>query len=205
MTDTTGVAGSVIYSIKQTGALELTAIITALIYVVLATKASKWCWIFGIISSAIYTWFNYSLTYYYDAGLSVYYVVIGFYGWYEWTRKTKEDSSGLKIKTAGLKTNFLLLLIGVAATIVLGYVAKKYTPSTRPYFDASLASFSLIATWMTTKKLLDNWIYWVIIDAGYVILYSYSHKPSTALLMFVYTIIAIFGYFRWKKEMRSSV
>ncbi|HTL82703.1 MAG TPA: nicotinamide riboside transporter PnuC [Bacteroidia bacterium] len=204
MNDSTRVFFSVLSSIKETGALELTAIITALIYVVLATRANKWCWIFGIVSAAIYTWFNYSLTYYYDAGLSIYYMVIGFYGWYQWSAKKEKGKDELIIHFGGMKINVISILIGIIATIILGYLAKMYTPSTRPFFDASLTSFSLIATWMTTKKMIENWIYWVIIDAGYTILYFYSHKPSTALLNLIYTIIAIFGFFRWRKEMRSS-
>ncbi|HEU4717536.1 MAG TPA: nicotinamide riboside transporter PnuC [Bacteroidia bacterium] len=216
MKDSTGVLFSVFSSIRQTGFPELIAIITALIYVVLAARANKWCWIFGIVSSAIYVWFFFVLTYYYDAFLNVYYVVIGFYGWYAWTRKKAETEESLPIYSADKRTLLLLIATGAAATLLLGWGGPRLAsffaeifhadvpPFKRPYVDAMLTSFSLVATWMTTRKMIENWIFWVVIDAGYVIVCLISERPSTALLMFIYTIIAIFGYFRWKKTMPSG-
>ena len=83
------------------------------------------------------------------------------------------------------------------------FFKRRYTDSPLPYFDAALTSFSLVATLLTTQKILENWIFWVVIDAAYIIIYWNRSLPFTAILFFIYTFIAAYGYFKWRKKLKA--
>jgi nicotinamide mononucleotide transporter len=184
---------------------EWIAIVTALIYVVLAAKENSWCWIFGIVSAGIYTWFNFSLGLPMDAWLSVYYCIVGIYGWYAWVaKKNNTNNASVLLHRMDLKNFLFALAAGTAGTFALAQVSIHFTKSPVPYFDAALTSFSLVATWMTARKILENWLFWIVIDAAYIVLYAIRHAPSTATLFFIYTIIAIFGFLKWRKKLVTS-
>lgn len=185
--------------IIATRAWEWAAIATALLYVILAAYENSWCWLFGIISSAIYTWFNLELNLKMDTALSAYYVAAGIYGWYYWLRggRHKQEATVTEIPVREL---LVCLPAGTAATFVLGYLLKNYLSASVPYTDAALSSFSLVATWMTARKYLSSWLFWIVIDAGYVGLYLYKSAPMTAMLYLIYVIIAAAAYFKWKKS-----
>ncbi|HET6992168.1 MAG TPA: nicotinamide riboside transporter PnuC [Bacteroidia bacterium] len=198
-------SANIIQSIRSTSVVEAIAIITALVYVVLATLENSWCWIFGIVSAALYIKINYDAKIYLESWLSLYYVVIGIYGWYVWIiGKTKKDSGAVlhRIKTFHL---ILSIATGIAGTIILGMLSDRFTDSPIPYFDGALASFSLVATFLTTRKILENWIFWIIIDAAYVIIYIMRSLPSTSILFLIYTFIAVFGFIKWRKNLKASI
>ena len=195
---------NLIQAVRSTSLVEGIAIITALIYVVLATLENSWCWIFGIVSAALYIKINYDAKIYLESWLSLYYVVIGIYGWYVWIiGKTKKDS-GAVLHYMKFSHLIISILIGIAGTIILGMLSDKFTDSPIPYFDGSLASFSLVATFLTTRKILENWIFWIVIDAAYVIIYIMRSLPSTSVLFLIYTFIAVFGFLKWRKNLQAS-
>jgi nicotinamide mononucleotide transporter len=194
---------------RTTSLIEWIAIITALIYVVLATRENKWCWSFGIISAALYIYINFIIKLYLDAWLSLYYCLVGIYGWYAWIkqfprRDETETRSHSSLRNITLKQLGISILVGIAGTFILGILSDRFTDSPLPYFDAALTSFSLVATFLTTQKILENWIFWVVIDAAYVIIYWNRTLPFTAVLFLIYTFIAAYGYFKWKKELNRS-
>lgn len=191
-------------AIGKTTALEWAAIITALIYVVLAARENSWCWIFGIISAGIYVWINYSIRLYLDAWLSVYYCIIGIYGWYAWIKKIPAKNETRSLRKMNMKEFYVSVVAGTIAAFILGGLSDKYTDSPLPYYDAALTSFSLVATFLTTQKILENWLFWVVIDAAYVIIYWQRLLPFTAILFLIYTFIAAYGYFKWRKKLLTS-
>jgi nicotinamide mononucleotide transporter len=196
---------TVLQSILDTTWMEGAAIITALLYVVLATIESSWCWVFGIISAAIYIYINRLAGMYLDAWLSLYYVIIGFYGWYTWIKGTKNKKPVTVLHHINGSTFFISVVTGIAGTFILGKIAHDFTDSKVPYFDAALTSFSLVATFLTTRKILENWIFWIVIDAAYVIIYIMRSFPSTAILFLIYTFIAVYGYFKWRKNLKKFI
>jgi len=189
---------NIISAIKQTSITEWAIFITAIIYVLLAAIENKWCWPFGIISSLLSVYLCYIGQLFLESGLSIFYVLIGVYGWYQWlygsTGKYK-----LKINSFSLNKNLILLLIGVIVWLPLAFLAKKYSTQALPFLDAFITSFSLIATWMTAKKIIENWLYWIIIDGLAIILNSNRGFYLIALLYGMYSIIAFVGYIKWKK------
>lgn len=200
---------SVISAIEQTSITEWLIFIFALVYVVLAAIENVWCWLFGILASALSVYLCYAGNLFLESGLQVFYVFIGIYGWYEWLygNKKKEQApvkTELPIVSWGLQKNAYLLLIGCILWIPFGYIAHQYSTQVLPYLDAFITAFSLVATWMTAKKILENWIYWIIIDASAIVLYANRHFYLIALLYIIYTIIAIIGYFQWRKRIQTS-
>ncbi len=190
--------------LASTPAAVWVAIVTALIYVVLAAKENPWCWPFGIISSGIYVWYNYDLRLYNDAGLSVYYCLVGAYGWYAWLSGKTKKRGGAVLHRGNALTLTTAILAGAAASALLGWVSDTYTDSQQPYFDGTLTAFSLVATWMTARKILENWLFWIVIDAAYIVLYFRSGAHATALLNVIFTIIAVYGFLKWRKKLSPS-
>jgi nicotinamide mononucleotide transporter len=180
------------------------AIATSLVYVFLAAKENPWCWPFGIISSGIYVWYNYELKLYNDVGLSVYYCLVGAYGWYAWLSGKTKKRGGAVLHRGNALTLTAAILAGAAASALLGWLSDTYTDSEQPYFDGTLTAFSLVATWMTARKILENWIFWIVVDAAYIVLYFRSDAHATALLNLIFTIIAVYGFLKWRKKLRQS-
>lgn len=189
---------------KSTSLIEWIAILTALVYVVLAAKESVWCWLFGIISAGLYIYLNFHIQLYLDAWLSLYYVAIGFYGWYAWVKGKTDKHAGSILHRITLTSFGISVLAGLAGTLVLGKLSSMYTDSPVPYFDAALTSFSLVATYLTTRKILENWLFWIVIDAAYVVIYILRGLPSTAVLNLIYTFIAVYGFIKWRKNLNAS-
>jgi nicotinamide mononucleotide transporter len=178
--------------------LESIAFIISVLGVWLTIKEKTINWPIGIIACLLYTFIFFKEILYADASLQVVYIILGIYGWYEWLHGG-EKNEPLKITSASGRTLLILALITLPSGLVLGKILSCYTTSNVPYLDALLTAFSLAATWLAAKKLLENWLLWVFTDLGYVILYIVKHLYLTSVLYFIFTILAIYGHFAWKK------
>jgi nicotinamide mononucleotide transporter len=89
-------------------------------------------------------------------------------------------------------------------TVVSAYLLKHFFNSTIPYFDATTTILSLIATWMAAKKHIENWLVWILTDLIYIPEYLIKHLYHTALLYFIFTLLAVYGYFEWRKLQKES-
>jgi nicotinamide mononucleotide transporter len=183
------------------GWLESIAVLSALVYVYLASKGNRLCFIFGLISSAIYVYLTIQLKLYFDTFINSYYIYMSFAGWFAWKKQNNGEIAVQKLTTKKLN---LSLLIGFPLTFLLAFWADQYTDASIPYLDAFTTVFSIIATWMVVKKYLENWLFWIVIDAVAAGMYFYKELYLTALLFILYTIIAINGFFKWKKLLRHA-
>ena len=177
--------------------LEITAVIFGIIYVVLAAKSKISCWIYGIIGSllSIYLFAVYAQLYA-EAILYTFYVFAGFYGWFTW----KKTSNKNEVTVHKMSKHLLIIGAGTACSLLLYYSINSFFPTAqRPLIDSFTTIFSFIATYLTAKKWIENWIYWIVIDAVTVYLYFSRDLSIYALLMLTYSIIAVFGYLAWKK------
>ena len=181
--------------------IEIWAVITGLIYVILAAREQIWCWFFGIISSALSIYLFYTGQLYAESILYVYYVVAGFYGWYAWKGRSKESvaTPPLQIHTWTVRNHLLALFIGSLLSLILAWGLARYTDAQIPLLDSFTTIFSFIATYMVTRKVLENWLYWIVIDIVTSGMYFYRGFYLYALLMVVYTLIAAIGYYQWKR------
>ncbi len=183
--------------------IEMLATSFGLAYVILAAKKNIWCWLMGIIGSAlsIYLFWVYSKLYA-EAILSLYYVVTGVIGWIQWN-KPQEDKPFIKVD---YKAHVLFIVI--ATVFSLGFyqlVTNIFTDAARPMLDSFTTVFSFMATWITIKKWLSSWIYWIAIDAVTAVMYWSRDLNIYAVLMVLYTVLAVYGYLEWRKSNPKSV
>jgi nicotinamide mononucleotide transporter len=187
----------------HTSFAEWIIFISALIYILLIAVENTWGWMFGIIASLVSVYLCFTGNLFLESGLNIFYVIIGFYGWYQWLYGSKEKKEIQISKNSKLKNSYLILL-GCLIWIPFALIANKYSTQAMPYLDAFITAFSLIATWMTTKKMIENWLYWIIVDALGILLFANREFYLLALLNIIYTSMALAGYFSWRKKMTSS-
>ena len=180
--------------------LEYAAILLALIYVVLAARESILCWYPAFFSSAIYVYLTYSANLIGETFISLFYVIMAVYGWWQWNYG-KKNRTELQISEWPIKKHGIVIFVGLLFALGLGKSFSELFGSAMPYLDALTTSFSLIATYMVTRKILSNWIYWVAIDALNIFLYWNRGLEPTAGLYALYSVLAVVGYISWKRRM----
>lgn len=179
--------------------LEWIAVFASLAYVILAAKRNIWCWPAAVVSTALYTYIFYEYYLWMDSTLQVYYLVMAVYGWYCW-RQPQKDSNDLSIVSWHGKTHFIAIPILAIIGMCIGYYMDNYTPTDFPYIDALTTVYAVFATYLVTQKVLENWLYWIVIDVVSIYIYIEKDLQPTAALFVLYTIIAIYGYIAWQKK-----
>ncbi|MCC7332138.1 MAG: nicotinamide mononucleotide transporter [Flavobacteriales bacterium] len=177
--------------------IEIIAVLFGVVYVVLAAKNNNFCWIFGIIGSAIsiYLFIVYAKLYA-EALLYFYYVIAGIYGWIIWKKQKVSD----EVYQHSFYKHIVIVTIGTLLSFALyKMVTYFFVDAQRPLIDSFTTIFSFIATYLTAKKWIENWLYWVVIDLVSTFLYFSRGLEIYALLMVANTLIALYGYFSWKK------
>ncbi len=174
--------------------IELLAVIFSICYVILAAKQKITCWFFAIISVSLYIYICYLEKLYAETILQFFYLIMAFYGLKSWN---KEKS--LKINDWKISTHLIIFIIGSVLTFISGFTLSYFTDSSLPTIDSFTTIFSMIATYMVIKRVISNWLYWIIIDLVSIYIYDYKELYLTALLFIIYAIIAVFGYFNWIK------
>ena len=181
--------------------IESIAVFFSILYVILAAKENILCWGAAAISVTLYIYIFFSVQLYPETGLQVFYLFMAFYGYYNWNKKEQS----LQIIEWSIRKHLFILVIGAILTFLMGFYFATYTNAKMPIVDSFTTVFSLFATYMVAKKILGNWLYWIVIDAVSVYLYFSRDLHLTSLLFMAYTIIAIFGYFSWIKKMKIDV
>ena len=194
--------------IQQAGELpiiEWVATITALVYVVLAARSNIWCWFWGIISCSLWAYASFTFyQLYLDALLQVFYVIMGGIGIYQW-KFGGENKAKLPVTRLKMTQHLYILISGTILALGFGYFFDEYTPAAATYLDAFTTIFAVITTILLVRRILENWIYWVLIDAVYVYLYASRGAFLFALLMVLYTVIAANAFYKWRKEHLESI
>ena len=184
----------------KTNWIEIVGAILSLIYLYLSIKQKLSLWFFGIISSLFYIVIFFQTKFYADMSLQFYYVVISIYGWINW--KHGVDVAGKEMPAAQLTKRLLVNLCIATGLIYIIYyfILSRYTDSTIPKADSVVGALSIVGTWMLARKLIENWIVWIVADGLCVGLYFYKGLYPTAILFIIYTLMAAVGYWEWKKS-----
>ena len=185
-------------SILQTSIWEWSAVVCSLLYVILVSYKVLAAWIFAAISSVLYIYLCYSNRLYLESILQIFYFIMAIYGWYMWT--SDDDTKDVVVIRWPFRYHLLNILISGLLMLLFGYIFDNYSNQANPYLDAFTTIFSLMATFMVAKKVIENWIYCIIIDAFSVYLFASRGLYMTSALFILYTLIAVFGYFQWKKQ-----
>lgn len=185
--------------------IEVLGAIAGLIYLYFSLKQIIYLWPLGILSALLYVVVFYNSRLYADMSLQVYYFFISIYGWYFWFNggvKTNEGRYKLKVSRLSKKMWLILLSLILILTLISGYILSNYTNSSLPWWDAFTTSASIVATWMLARKILENWLFWIVIDLVSLLMYIYKGLYPTVFLFFVYSSMAFAGYFKWKKDIK---
>lgn len=181
--------------------VEVAAVLVSLTYVILTIREIIWLWFFGILSAILYAWVYAHSGFYAGMALQAYYAIISIYGWFHWSGRAKDSGADAGMPVIRVKRRLLIVLIvlWLLLWLIIGFVLDEYTNSTIPYWDAFTASGGIVATWMLTRKILEQWLFWIVIDFVSIGLYVWQELYATTLLFGVYIIMAILGYRQWRK------
>lgn len=186
-------------------ALEILGVIFSIAYLIFSIRQNILLWPLGIASALLYMVVFYQSKFYADMGLNGYYVVISIYGWILWKKGSGESGTGLPVSRLGKRQALILFLITALVFAGIGVMLDRFTDSPVPYWDAFTTALSFTATWMLARKILENWILWIIVDAVSMALYLYRGLYPTLLLFAIYTTMAVIGYLKWKQSYKSGV
>ena len=143
-----------------------------------------------------------------ESGLQVYYLIMAVYGWYQWRRPSQareKNDSELTISTWPIRLHIVVITMIVLVSALSGYLLNKYTDARLPYIDSVTTWASIVTTFMVTRKILENWIYWFVIDGISIFLYLDRELYFTALLFAIYIVIIFFGWFSWQKSYKIQI
>lgn len=186
----------------QRHCLEILGTITGLVYIYYSIKKRRILWIFGGISSLFY------IVVFYRAGLLAYmtlyfyYVVISLYGWFAWAPVREPDRTRpTDIRLLHTRSWLIVAALTLLLFVILWRVLHYLHQADLLWADALLTAGSIVATWLLMRKYIGNWILFILIDAMSAIVSLYKGLPFAAVLFFIYTLLAVKGYFEWKKEL----
>jgi nicotinamide mononucleotide transporter len=183
---------------RATSAAEAIAAALGLIYLLLAVRRNLLCWLCAFASTAIYLVLFAKAALYMQSALQVFYLAMAVYGFIDW-KKGRTNEAGVLIRTWS-PTQHLLAAAGVVvASLVNGWLLA-HTDAAAPYLDSFVTWGSVITTWMVARRVLENWLYWIVVDAVAAYLYFTQGLLATTVLFVIYLGIVVRGYFVWRRE-----
>ncbi len=186
--------------------VEVLGVITSLVYLYFSVRQIIWLWPFGIISSALFILIFFNAKFYADMGLQVYYVGVSIYGWIYWSRGgiSRNERSSLPVCRISRQLAQVLSVTGIVIMLGIVYILKNFTDSDVPWGDGFTTAGSIVATWMLARKVLEHWLVWIFVDSVAAGLYFYKGLYPSFLLYLIFTIIAVIGYFHWKRSLSEN-
>ena len=185
---------------------EAVAVVFAIAYLLLAVKENILCWLFALLSTAIYTILFWDVSLLMESALNVYYMAMAVYGWQQWTRGGSNGGGkhALAIRPMSGKQHVVVIAAIAILSLVSGYLLGEHSSAVWPYVDSFTTWASVITTYLVARKYLENWLYWIVIDSVSIPLYIDRGLNLTALLFVAYVVIAIIGYFKWRDHFRAN-
>lgn len=178
--------------------IEIVAVLFTAISVWLAYKRNMWTWPLGLIGTIGYGVFFLSTSSAANAALQIYYVIQCLYGWYYWNT-TKEQNEVIP-RTSNLKTALCYsatVCVLYLVIILLNIFVLKMPNDSNTDMDAMTTAISIVASFMLSRKLVDSWILWIVVDALYVYMFILQHSYFSAILYAGLFIVCWFAYFEW--------
>ena len=182
---------------------EILAVALAIAYLALAIRQNIWCWAAAAGSTLLYLFIMYLARLYMESVLQLFYLAMAAYGWYQW-RGGGDDQEGLKVSTWPLRFHLLAIVSVLLLVFVSGQLLTHYSNAAMPFLDSLTTWGAVVATFMVTRKILENWIYWFIIDAVSIALYINRDLFFTAALFSAYLVMIVIGYRSWRASMLET-
>jgi nicotinamide mononucleotide transporter len=196
------VVDAVLRALATIALAEWIAVGFAFAYVVLAIRQSAWCWVASVVSSAIFLVLFAQSGLLMQAWLQAFYIAMAFYGWWAWRGGgAGAGAQALQVTRWPWRWHAIAISAVVGLSVGNGYFeARSGAPSVVPYVDALTAWAAVFTTWLVTRKVLENWLYWIVIDLLSSALYWGQGLQATAVLFVVYAVLALHGYRQWRAE-----
>ncbi len=182
--------------------VEVFGAASGIAYVILEIRRSIFLWPLGIITSAAYIYIFGTNGFYANMGLQWYYLVISVYGWYRWNRPVEQDMPA--VRRIDRRTAAWCCIAAAALWAILWFVLDRATGSPVALWDGLIASLSVVATWMLTRKYFELWFVWLLANAIAVAVYLSAGLYPTGLLFLVYFSMSIAGAKEWRKVMTAD-
>lgn len=191
------IAQQILTALTQMSGWELAAVVLGIAYLLLAMRENILCWYAGFVSTLILTFLFWDASLLMDSALQVYYLGMAVYGWYQWRYHPGSNQDHLPISTWGPSLHLLVITAVFGLSWLSGTWLASNTEAAWPYLDSFTTWGSVVTTYMVAKKVLENWIYWIVIDALSVFLYLDRGLFLTAGMYLLYTLIAMAGFWQW--------
>lgn len=185
--------------------MELVEIIGAVIglaYLLLEYKANVWLWPVGVLMSFFYVVIFFNGKFYADAAIYLYYIGANVYGWWVWkhaSRKAYAEKGMDSILFTPRKMWVPIFFVIVSLWGIIYLILNGFTDSIAPVGDAFTTAVSIVAMWMLSRKYLEQWILWIVVNVVSMILYFCKGLYPTAALYVVYVVMSVLGLLRWKR------
>jgi nicotinamide mononucleotide transporter len=185
-----------------TSGVEILAAVLAVIYLLLAIKQRRSCWVAAFVSSCLYVWVLFGARLYMESVLNVFYAAMAVYGYRQWTPAGGGRAAAISRWSAGRHAGGLLAV--VALSVVSSFFLRRFTPAAWPFMDSMVTWSSVFATFLVARKVYENWHWWLIIDSVSLCLYSMRGLYLTMLLFAVYLAMIVIGMREWRRDLPAA-
>ena len=183
--------------------LELASVAFAVAYLALAIRQSVLCWPAALISVALAMLLFFDSRLYMESALQIFYFGMAIYGWYEW-RRGGERGTGVRIHWWSAARHAVVFAAVGLLSLGFGWLLS-HTDAAFPYVDSFTTVAAIITTFMVARKVMENWLYWFVIDAVSVYIYWQRDLPLYAALFVLYLVLIVIGYRAWHRDWRATL
>lgn len=187
--------------------LEALGVLFSVLYLVLAIRESLWCWPAAFVASVLSVVVLYEARLFSESALNVFYAAMAVYGWYQWRfgrRPNVPPSGRLRIAKWPWRLHAVAIFGCLVVSVAVGAVMSGYTTAAFPYLDAFVTVSSVLTTYMVARKILENWVYWLVIDSLSLYLYVARGLYGYAALFALYLVLVVIGWYRWRRDWREQ-
>jgi nicotinamide mononucleotide transporter len=185
---------------QEFSVLEAVAVFFGLLSVWYSKQENILVYPTGIVSVLIYIYITFQYKLYADMGINGYYFVMSVYGWYYWTNTSNSQRTQIPITKNNRRENFMALLLMIGSFVLIRF-GLDFTDSDVPTWDSLTTSSAITGMWLMARKKIEHWLAWIITDLISVPLYMYKELPLTSFQFLVFTLLATWGYYSWKKKL----
>lgn len=188
---------------------EYVGVVFGLLYLILAMKQNIWCWAAAFVSTLVYTLLFWQGALLMESALNLYYLAMAIFGWWQWRGQSVNVDQDLNkqptktITSWSLNRHLSIIVVTSVISLISGYVLDTFSHAKMAYLDSFTTCFAVVTTYLVTQKVLENWLYWVVIDLASIYLYIEMQYLPTAALFVLYTVLAVQGYRIWRLEHRN--
>ena len=189
----------------QFDTIEVVGAVIGLAYLFFEYRASIWTWVFGVLMPIVYVYLFFRNGLYANMSINIYYIVASVYGFVAWRRARTDEAQDTRIESCPRRYAVPLLVVIAVLTGVLTFVLMQLKESQFPLLDGLSASLSIVMMYMLSRRWYQQWILCIVTEPIMVALGLLTGMYATSIMYTVYLIVAIMGYFKWRKTYRTQI